>query len=214
MILDTAVLALTGGSVLTSGAALASAGFGAHILAHWDLGSGSELQLRLERRTYLISTLLYFSMAVEILSLFLFVHQADRLQGRFVGAMCAAGTLNVNPFGYPTLFLKLANALLCGLWIILNRTDQTSEDYPLMGPKYRVLRWMAGSLSLEAVLQGLYFLEMEPQLVTSCCGALFGSGAQGLVGDLGAIPPGPAKVVLFVGMALLVRFGIQLVARD
>ncbi len=214
MILDAAVLALSSGSFLSSGAALASAGLGTHILAHWDLSSGSELQLRLERRTYLISTLLSFVMAIQIFSLFLFVHTADRLHGLFVGVMCAAGSLNVNGFGYPALFLKLANSILCGLWIIMNRTDQASPDYPLLRPKYRMLRWMAVSLSLETALQSAYFLNMEPHLITSCCGALFGSGAEGLGGDLGGIPPGPAKVVFFVGMALLVRTGIQMVARD
>lgn len=34
----------------------------ARILRRWDINSGSELQLRLERRTYLISTLLGFSL--------------------------------------------------------------------------------------------------------------------------------------------------------
>lgn len=214
MILDAAVLALTGGSMMASAAALASAGLGAHILAHWDLRSGSELQLRLERRTYLISTLLSFVMGIQILSLFLFVYAADRLHGLFVGVMCAAGSLNVNGFGYPTLVLKLANSILCGLWLILNRTDQTSPDYPLLGPKYRFLRWIAGSLTLEALLQTSYFLNMKPNLITSCCGTLFSSEAQTLGGDLAGIPSRPAMVLFFVQMAFLTRVGIQVIARN
>ena len=34
--------------------------------------------------------------------------------------MCAAGTLNVNGCGYPTLILKIINFLLAGLWLIVN----------------------------------------------------------------------------------------------
>lgn len=214
MILDAAVLALTGGSLLTSAAAVASAGLGTHIRAHWDLKSGSELQLRLERRTYLISTLLSYVMTVQILSLFLFVHSADRIHKLFVGVMCAAGSLNVNGFGYPALLLKLANSILCGLWLIINRTDHTSPDYPLLKPKYSFLRWIAASLVLETLLQTSYFVNLEPNLITSCCGALFGSEAQGLGGDLAGVPADAAKVIFFAGLALLVRIGIQVVARD
>lgn len=214
MILDAAVLALTGGSLLVCGSSVAAAGLGTHILAHWDLRSGSELQLRLERRTYLISTLLSLVMGIQVLSLFLFVYTADQLHELFVGVMCAAGSLNVNPYGYPALVLKLANSILCGLWLILSRTDQTSPDYPLLGPKYRMLRWMAGTLALEAVLQGSYFINMKPHLITSCCGALFGSEAQGLGGDLAGVAPEGAKVIFFVGLALVVRVGIQVIATD
>jgi len=213
MILDAAVLALTGGSLLACATAVAAAGLGTHILAHWDLSSGSDLQLRLERRTYLISTLLSYVMITQIVSLFLFVYTADRIHGLFVGVMCAAGSLNVNGFGYPALLLKLMNSILCGLWLILNRTDQTSPDYPLLVPKYRLLRWIAGSLTLEALLQTSYFLNLRPHLITSCCGALFGSDAQSLGGDLAGVPPEQAKVIFFVGLALLVRAGIQVILK-
>lgn len=214
MILDAGVLALTGGSFMATGAAVASAALGTQILAHWDLRSGSELQLRLEMRTYLISTLLSYVMIIEIISLFLFVYTAERIHELFVGAMCAAGTLNANGFGYPALLLKMSNSILCGLWWILNRTDQTSPEYPLLQPKYRFLRWIAGSLILETFIQTSYFLHLEPQLITSCCGALFGSGAQGLGGDLAGVAPGSAKVIFFLGLALLLRIGIQVITRN
>ncbi|MEZ5581200.1 MAG: hypothetical protein R3F40_18405 [Candidatus Competibacteraceae bacterium] len=66
------------------------------ILRHWNIHSGSELQLRLERRTYLISTLLGFALGAELLSLLLFAQTAESLSGQFVGAMCATGVLNIN----------------------------------------------------------------------------------------------------------------------
>jgi len=210
MILDAAVLALTGGSILSAGTALSSAGVGNQILAHWDMTSGSELQLRLERRTYLISTLVSSALVIQILSLFLFVHTADRLHSLFVGVMCAAGTLNVNGLGYPTLLVKLANSIFCGIWLIINHADQRAPDYPLVRPKYRMLRWLAASLVLEAIVQSWYFVEMRPHLITSCCGALFGSDGQGLGGDLAGVSPGISKALFFLQLALLVRVGLQL----
>ena len=51
-----------------------------------------------------------YALAFEILSLFLFIYTADDLHRLFVGAMCAAGTLYVNAFGYPALMLKVGNS--------------------------------------------------------------------------------------------------------
>jgi hypothetical protein len=76
------------------------------------------VQLALERRTYLISTLLAYGFGAQLLSLFLFSFTADQLHPFFVGAMCAAGTLYVNTYGYPALILKMINFLLVtsGCW--------------------------------------------------------------------------------------------------
>ena len=68
---------------------------------------------------------------VITLSLFLFIYTADSLSPLFVGAMCAAGSFQVNGFGYPALLLKFAACLLAGLWLIVNHTDNKAYDYPL-----------------------------------------------------------------------------------
>ena len=96
MIFSPAILALFVGSLITTGLLLAAAFFGVQILRFWDLNSGSELQLKLERQTYLISTFVAYAFAFELLSLFLFIYTVDHLHTFFVGAMCAAGSLNAN----------------------------------------------------------------------------------------------------------------------
>ena len=80
--------------------------YGIRILRNWDLKNGSELQLSLERKTYLISTIMSYAFGFQLLSLFLFIFTADKLASLFTGAMCAAGTLNVNGFGYPALLFQ------------------------------------------------------------------------------------------------------------
>ncbi|MBP2686119.1 MAG: hypothetical protein H6Q81_1024, partial [Deltaproteobacteria bacterium] len=139
MTLHPAVLALFVASLLTGCMVLYAGWYGARILLQWEIGSGSERQLELERRTYLISTLLSVAFALQLLSLFLFVFTADRLHGMFSGAMCAAGTLNVNGFGYPVLVLKIVTFLLAGLWLVVNHADTRGYDYPLIKAKYALL---------------------------------------------------------------------------
>ena len=103
MTLHPGIIALLIASGLISFLALYAAWYGVVILRHWDIGSGSSRQLDLERRTYLISTILSNVFIFQLLSLFLFIYTADSLCTLFTGAMCAAGTLNVNGYGYPVL---------------------------------------------------------------------------------------------------------------
>ena len=101
MILHPAVIALLTGSLLVGLMVAYAAFWGWRIIDGWDLQSGSERQIALEKKTYLVSTLMTYAFGFQVLSFFLFVYVADDLHRLFVGAMCAAGTLNVNEYGYP-----------------------------------------------------------------------------------------------------------------
>jgi hypothetical protein len=103
--------------------------------------------------------------------------------------MCAAGSLQASPNGYPVLGLKLVGFVLAGLWLVVNHADQQGEDYPLVRGKYVALVALAPVLLAEAVLQAGYFLSLRPEVITSCCGSLFGSRGSGVGSDLASLPP-------------------------
>ncbi len=161
---------------------------GARIIRNWDIRSGSELQLALERRTYLISTVMSYALGFELLSLFLFIYTADSLSSLFVGAMCAAGSLKVNGFGYPALILKIADFLLAGVWLIVNFTDNKASDYPLIRIKYILLIFITPFLVAETLVQGAYLLGLKPDIITSCCGTIFTTDANTVMSDLIGLP--------------------------
>ncbi|PKN64671.1 MAG: hypothetical protein CVU57_13865 [Deltaproteobacteria bacterium HGW-Deltaproteobacteria-15] len=209
MILNPAIIALIGGGLLVSAFALYAAYNGLLIIRHWDLDSGSERQLLLERKTYLISTIFGFLLVFEFASLFLFAYTADHMHDLFVGAMCAAGSLNVNDYGYSTLVVKIITFLLCGVWAIVNYTDNQAADYPMIRAKYKLLLYVTGALLLETFLQCRYFLSLEADVITSCCGTLFSLEAQTVSGDLSALPPYGTMVVFYVGVALTIRAGVH-----
>lgn len=209
MTLHPAVLALLVASLLTGCMVLYAGWYGARILLQWEIGSGSERQLELERRTYLISTLLSVAFVLQIFSLFLYVFTADRLHGMFSGAMCAAGTLNVNGFGYPVLILKIVTFLLAGLWLVVNHADTRGYDYPLIKPKYALLLVLGPLVLVEGYLQYRYFAGLHPDVITSCCGSLFGQAQKGIGGDLAALPTGPMEGAFFGGMAATIACGIR-----
>lgn len=204
MILEPGILALIVLSLITSGAILYALRHVIPILYSWDLASGSESQLQLERRTYLLSTLLAWAFVAELASLLLLVYTADNLHERFTGAMCAAGVFNLNVFGYPALLLKLGNFLLAGCWLVLNHADNSARDYPLIRVKYIFLLVLAVPMLAEGVVLWLYLLNLQPDVITSCCGSLFGSRAVGLGSELAVWPMRP------LGLLLLAVYGLNL----
>lgn len=207
MILHPAIIALLTGSLLTCALLLYAAFFAVRILRHWDLTSGSELQVSLERRTYLLTSVMSCACTFQLLSLFLFIHTVDSICTLFSGAMCAAGTLNLNRFGYLTLLLKLANFLLAGLWLIINHADSKGYDYPLIRVKYRLLLVIAPLLFAETVAQGGYFLSLHPHVITSCCGSLFGARTSGIAAALSLLPEATLLTALFAAIVVTLASG-------
>src|SRR5512143_4048155 len=208
MIFHPLVIALYVSSGLIAFMVLYAAYFGLQILRNWNLNNGSELQLALERGTYLISTLLAYGFGAQLLSLFLFAFTADQLHPFFVGAMCAAGTLYVNGYGYPALILKIVNFLLAGLWLLVNYVDNRGFDYPLIRKKYSFLLVIAPLIVLEVILQANYFLRLRPDIITSCCGTLFSIGEKSVVSEIVALPSGLMKIMFYGSMALTFASGI------
>lgn len=208
MILHPTVIANLLAAYVASFMLVYAAYYGGQILKHWDIQSGSELQLVLERKTYLISTVLSFVFALQLLSLFLFVFTADSLRTLFVGAMCAAGTLNVNAFGYPTLVLKVVNFVAAGFWLVLNHADNKGYDYPLIKKKYLLLLIVTPFIVLETLLETAYFLNMQPDVITSCCGSLFSSGrTEGLGSELASLPAIPTLWAFYSAVVLTLASG-------
>ena len=171
------------------------------ITEKWDIESGSELQLSLERSTYLVSSIMRMALTVQLVSLFLFIFTADALHSQLAGAMCAAGSLHANGYGYPVLLLKIANFLLSGLWLVLNHVDNRAYDYPLIRPKYRFLQLLAPLIVLETALQLGYFLNLRSQVLTSCCGSQFGSGGYPVSAAIVSLPPAMAIFLFYLVMA-------------
>lgn len=213
MIVNPAVIGLVTCSFLASAAAIQASFIGIQIIRGWDISSGSEKQITLERKTYLVSTFLNYVMGCELLSLFLFVSMADRMHTLFIGAMCAAGTLNANLYGYPTLMLKTTNFLLCGVFIIINYLDNKGFDYPLIRFKYGFMLGITPLILLETVFLFQYQAGLEPEIITSCCGALFGEGADKVASEVAHLPSLAMKMVFYVCLALTLIAGARFCAK-
>ncbi len=208
MFFKPAIIALFTGSFLISGMLLFSAFYAMQILQKWDIRSGSEIQLNLERRTYLVSSIMAYALGFQLASFFLFIYTADNLHTFFTGAMCAAGSLNANQWGYPTIILKIINFLLAGVWLIVNFCDNRGYDYPLIREKYTLLLWITPLILAEAIIQGGYFLGLKPEVITSCCGTQFTSEARSITSEVIALPVMAMEIAFFASMIGTLGLGI------
>ena len=203
MILHPGILALTIGSAITLLMVIYAAITGAVILLRWDFNSSSAYQLSLERKTYLISTLINYGLGFQIASSILFIYTMDDIHQLFVGAMCATGSLNANPVGWYALLSKITVLFLSGFWLALNFIDQSVEEYPLVKLKYRLLFVLLPFIGLDFLLQLNYFLGLDPDIITSCCGSLFGGDSEKAISTMSTLPVFPAMAAFYGGFVVI-----------
>ncbi len=202
MILNPGILALLLGGLICCLLMLYAAGLGIRILRHWNPQSSSEEQLLLERKTWLVSSLVNFALGFQILSGLLFLYTLEDIHGLFIGAMCGTGSLNANPIGWLALLVKVLLFFLAASWVAINRLDQRSEDTPLVKAKYRILLILAPLVFLDLYLLHSYFSGLRPAIITSCCGALFGLGNDTVASDLASLPARETMLVFYASAAI------------
>ncbi|MCX7142671.1 MAG: hypothetical protein NT123_16705 [Proteobacteria bacterium] len=204
MLFQPAIIALLLASAVCVAAMTAAAPFALEVIRRWDIASGSERQLMLERRTYLFSTLLAFVLWTQFAALLLFVFNADKMSVMFVGAMCAVGTLNVNPFGFPALMAQMLIFFFAAAWLAINHVDNRAPDYPLVRIKYALLIALLPLLALSFALQLQYFLGLKADVITSCCGSLFSGEAKTIASEASGMAPAPAMVLFYGTLAFAI----------
>jgi hypothetical protein len=201
MLFQPAIIALLLAAGLGLVALLAAAPFAWQIVRRWNLASGSENQLAMERRTYLFSSLVALVLGVQLAALLLFVFNADRMSEMFVGAMCAVGTLQVDPWGFPALVAQIAVFFAASQWLLINHLDNQARDYPLVRLKYALLIALVPLLALSLGLQFAYFKGLRADVITSCCGSLFASDARSITGEMAGADPRLAMAWFYGSLA-------------
>jgi len=178
------------------------------IFRGWDYNSAEEKQFLLEKKTYLVSTVMKFALLIQILMLFLFEMAADELANVLPGAMCAVGTLSSNSYGFSLLNLKIVSFFVYFIWLMINYLDNQIESYPLVRKKYLVLMLIYPLAVAETILIFMFTFDLDPSVITSCCGSVYNEGSEGLGGSLSGAPAGFILPLFFsiIILLLLNRF--------
>jgi len=213
MLLHPAVLSLMWCSAVVGCIAVVAAAAGLTVAIGWNPEDSSRRQLARERRSLLVSSALTVVLGWQLVSLFLFVATAEHLHSLFPGAMCAAGTLNASPFGYPTLAVKAAVFVLCGLGLVVMRASAGAWTVGLVRFRHLFLLGLAATLLAENLVQFRYFADLDPDVITSCCATIFSEGKDGIGADLAGLPVQPSRLGFFGAFAVTMGAGLRNLAR-
>ena len=173
------------------------------ILRHYDKNSTSSLQYKLEKRSYLVATIVKFIFYIKLPLFIFFIFTLDKISIILPGAMCAAGVVNATEYGVYLIFLKLLNLYLFAYWLVLNREDMNSEEQRYLRLKFKVFVFASFLLLLELLLETLMFSAIYVKSLVDCCGAIFSTtDATYLSKMIGAKPE--ILLTLFYGSFVLI----------
>ncbi len=144
------------------------------ILKGWDFGSYSENQFVLERRAYLVMTILLFVFIVKFFLVIYFVFAIDNLSVLVPGAMCAAGVISANDYGMVLLFFKFLILFFLILWMAVNKFDLEAKNYPLFRTKSWLFIAIFIMITLEMWLNIKYLSNIDMLDPVYCCSTLYG----------------------------------------
>jgi hypothetical protein len=126
-----------------------------------------------------VTLVITFTLVAKIILLPFFGHTLDRLSNVVPGAMCAAGVINANAYGFPLLGWKLGVLALAGLWLLVNRTDLAASDHPLMRRKLGLFFVIGMVVVVEWVLEVLYLTNISILTPVQCCSIIYGVATAG-----------------------------------
>lgn len=176
------------------------------VLRKWDFNAFTPMQFGLENRMYLVMSIIVFTLGLKLLLLPYFVYTVEGLSVLVPGAMCAAGVVKANGYGNPLLALKIVIVFLGGLWMMLNRFDIEAKHYPYMKHKSWLFVLLFALLSIELLLDMLYFTHIKTTQPVSCCSVIYGA-----LNSANALPFGldnSKLLILFYLLFLLVTLSM------
>jgi hypothetical protein len=134
----------------------------------------SDLQLDLERKSYLTDFVIQLNLFFQVLLFFVFFQLINAYLPQIIsGAMCAEGVLNLNRFGYPSFYIKLLQILFIPILLIINKLDLKSPQ-PLFTPRKYYLFLVGLILMLVDFWFTFSFLAaIQPNIITTCCSLSF-----------------------------------------
>ena len=144
------------------------------ILSRWNIHSSSQKQLLLERKTYLVSVILHYVLFFQFVLLVLFIEIVKSHFPLLInGAMCAQGTLGVNDFGFPALYIKVVSLIIYSIFLFVNYLDQSEPYYPLTPAKYKIMPLLLLLIVSDFFFTFQYFNLIKPDIIATCCSISF-----------------------------------------
>ncbi len=143
------------------------------ILRYWNFEDSNTFQYSLEKKNYLVNTIISFTIVIKIILFVFFIKSLDDLTPLVPGAMCATGVIGANEYGNILLLYKIFILFLLGVWIIINKLDLESKKLEFLKKKYYLFSLIFILICMEFVLEIIYFLNIPLTTPVFCCSVTF-----------------------------------------
>jgi hypothetical protein len=160
-------------AMLALGLVVPAAVVGSRVARGWKAESGLEERHELEKRVYLVITLMAVGISLRLALVPLWFLTLSSLIPHVPGAMCLAGVHMLDsPWSFVASSLKIVVPLAYAYWLVLNALDRRVASQPLMRLKLLLLAPLAVLVLVESGLDFHVLASVEPRSV-SCCSSLF-----------------------------------------
>jgi hypothetical protein len=149
------------------------------IIKNWNYENTSAKQYKLEKTSYLVILIIFFTLVVKIFLMPYFTYSIDKLSNIVPGAMCAAGIIGANDYGQILLGLKVVILFFIGVWLIINSLDLKEKTYPYTKKKFIFYIFIFALILIETILDILYLSNISTQEPVLCCSVIFGVNNTG-----------------------------------
>ncbi|WP_324172864.1 hypothetical protein [Sulfurimonas sp.] len=177
-----------------------------NICRKWDRNSVSQLQYKLEKQSYLASTIIKFIFIIKVPLFLFFVFTLDKISNVLTGAMCGAGVVDATVYGTPLFILKIINLYIFAFWIILHNEDVKHEDQPFVKQKFALFVGAFFLFMAELILEGVMFSSIEIDKMVSCCGTLYSSTSASAISSIFTINTTTLLTLFYINFLLIVIF--------
>lgn len=180
-----------------------------NIQKNFNINETSQRQYLLEKRTYLATYIIKFSLYIKIFSSLFFIYSLDKFSNIIPGAMCAVGVTSSSDYGFPLLLLKLINIYLYGLWLVINKQDTNRENFPFTKIKFKYFIFIYIFFIAEILLQYIYLFDINTQELVNCCSTVFNEENISITGKLINIPEYISLTVFYLLYIILLFSSIK-----
>ena len=176
------------------------------IAIHWDFNKSTKEQYRLEKESFLVSTIIKYIFILKIPLFLFFIFTLDKISELITGAMCASGVITATSYGVYLLTIKILNIYIFGLWLSISYLDVRRENLPYTKIKFELFIVAYLSFIIELILIWLMFSSIDIDKIVSCCGTLFSYSAQSPIGDIIRIKHSILLSIFYITSLLLFIF--------
>ena len=147
--------------------------FAFKIVKNYNEKAHVESQFDLAKKGYLVSTIIFFILAVKIPLFLFFVWAMDTVASIVPGAMCAAGIVDATEQGSFMFAIKILNLFFLSAWMFLNHEDAKTKNSVFLKLKFKLFIFLFVFLLVEFMLEFVHFSSIALDEPVQCCSDIF-----------------------------------------